>query len=178
MNKKVFWITRTAVLIALLVVVQLVTSSFGNQVLTGSLVNLVLIVGVMTSGLWSGVTIAVLSPIFAKFLGIGPLWQIIPCIMLGNVTIVLVWGLIGNRMKEKKLVSYAVALVAGAVAKFLVLYLSIVRIVIPVFLKLPEPQANKISGMFSVPQLITALIGGVLAAVILPLLEKALKQKG
>ena len=34
MNKKVLWITETAVLIALLVVVQFVTKSFG-QLVTG-----------------------------------------------------------------------------------------------------------------------------------------------
>jgi hypothetical protein len=58
-----------------------------------------------------------------------------------------------------------------------VLYVGIVRIAVPVLLGLPERQAAVISGMFSLVQLITALIGGALAAVILPVLQKAVGKR-
>lgn len=170
---KVLWITRTALLLALLIVLQMATSFFGNTLVTGSIVNLVLILSVMTSGLASGLTIAMVSPVVAKLLGIGPLWGLIPFIMAGNAVLVLLWRLIGRLPMGRPVVSYLVATAVAAIGKFLVLYLGIVRIAIPFLLKLPGPQAAVISGMFSYPQLVTALLGGVLALAILPAVNKA-----
>ena len=64
------------------------------------------------------------------------------------------------------------SLIAGALAKFTVLYLAIVQLAVPLLLKLPEPQATVISGMFSLPQFITALLGGVVALPIITVLKK------
>lgn len=178
MNKKIIWITRTAVLIAMLIVVQLVTSSFGNTIITGSLVNLILVVSVMTSGLLTGVTVAAMSPIFAKFIGIGPLWSIIPFIMLGNIVFVIIWHFIGNQQFRIKHLSAVIAMVIAAISKFLILYVGIVQIAVPLFLSLPEPQASVISMTFSIPQLMTALIGGALAIMIIPTIKKATKGFG
>jgi len=175
MNRKILWITRTAVLAALLIVMQAATSTFGNTLVTGSVVNLILIISVMTCGLSTGVTVAIISPICAKFFGIGPFWTLIPFIILGNIALVLIWHLIGNRKFGKANLPHIVALVAAAVLKFVVLYLGIVKIAVPVFLKLPEPKATVISNMFSIPQLITALIGGALALIMLPVLKRAVK---
>ena len=174
MSKHVLWITRTAIFIALLVVLQIVTSALGNTLVTGSIVNMILIVSVMTCGLSTGAVVAFLSPIFAKLLGIGPLWTLIPFIMAGNIVLVSIWHLIGNRKFEKQIIPYVISLIAAAIAKFLVLYFGIVKIAIPVMLQLPEPQASVISNTFSIPQLFTALIGGVIAAMILPVLKKAI----
>jgi uncharacterized membrane protein len=172
---KVFWITSTAIFIALLVVVQTVTSAFGNQLVTGSVNNLLMIVSVMTLGLASGVTVAVTSPILAKLLGIGPLWSLVPFIIAGNVTLILIWHFIGSRKTGNGHIARIAALVCAAAGKFLVLYAGIVRIAVPVLLGLPEQQAAAVSNMFSIPQLFTALIGGALAAAILPVLQKAIK---
>ncbi|WP_110462580.1 ECF transporter S component [Ruminiclostridium sufflavum] len=177
MNERVLWITRTAALTALLIIMQAVTSTFGNTLVTGSIVNLILIVSVMTCGVSTGITVAVISPVCAKFFGIGPFWSLIPFIIAGNIVLVILWKLIGKHTIKNLKISYAIALVAAAVSKFLVLYLGIVKIAIPVLLKLPEPKAAVISSMFSVPQLITALIGGVLAIIILPVLNRAIKTK-
>ena len=176
-KNRILWITRTAVFIALLIVLQLATAPLGNTIVTGTIVNLILIVSVMTYGLAPGLTVAAVSPVAAKFLGIGPLWTLIPFIILGNIVLVVIWHFIGNLFaKERKGAAYVAALVIAAIAKFLTLYIGIVKISIPVFLNLPEKQAIIISNMFSVPQLITAFIGGVIAAVILPTLKKAIGE--
>ncbi len=94
-NTKTFRITGTALFIALLVVAQM--ASLGNQLITGSLNNLLMIVAVMTLGLTSGLTVAVVSPVLAKFIGIGPLWSLIPFIVAGNLILILIWHSIGNR---------------------------------------------------------------------------------
>lgn len=78
MNKRTLWITRTAVLTAMLVVLQATTQATGNTVITGSVVNMLLIISVMACGILSGITVAVISPVMAKLIGIGPLWSLIP----------------------------------------------------------------------------------------------------
>ena len=54
MNKKIRWITETAVLLALLVTLQALTKPMG-QLVTGSCVNAILAVAVLVAGLGSGV---------------------------------------------------------------------------------------------------------------------------
>lgn len=176
-KSRVLWITSTAIFIALLIVLQAVTSPLGNIFVTGSIVNLLLIVSVMTCGLSSGLSVAAVSPVMAKVLGIGPLWSLIPFIAIGNVTLVMFWPYMANRSMGRKYTAYVVALICAAVAKFLVLYVGIVRIAIPVFLGLPEKQAAVIANMFSIPQLITALVGGAFAIVLLPTLKRAIGER-
>lgn len=178
-NKKIQWITRTAILIALLVAVQWATAftqSFAGQYITGSLVNCVLAVAVLFGGLCSGVTVALLSPFCAFLLGIGPkLIQIVPCIAVGNTVYILVlWLLLGK--KQQAVWMQAAGVLAAAAAKFLTLYAAVVKIVIPVMGDaLKAPQVQTFTAMFSWPQLVTALVGGTLAMLLLPVLNKALK---
>lgn len=177
-HSKILWITRTAVLIAMLVAVQWATAStqaFAGQYITGSLVNCVLAMAAMFAGLWSGVAVALLSPFCAFLLGIGPaLIQIVPCIALGNcVYVVILWAL----TKNWKLWKAALGVAVAATAKFLTLYVAVVKVLIPVMGDaLKTPQVQKFTAMFSVPQLITALIGGAMALLIAPLVRKAIQK--
>lgn len=177
MKKKpqTLWITRTAVLLALLIVLQAATAPLGGTFVTGSIVNLMLILSVMLGGLSCGITIAVLSPVLAKLLGIGPLWGLIPFIIAGNITIMIIWRFISQRINKSQFAAYTAAAITAAYAKFAVLYFGIVRFAIPMLLNLPEPQAAIISGMFSVQQLFTALAGGAAAVMLLPILKKIIK---
>ena len=175
MHKRVLWVTRTAVLIALLVVLQAATIPLGNNFITGSVVNLMLIISVMTCGLATGLTVAVISPFMPTLLGFGPTWPLIPFIAAGNVALVTLWHFIGNRNLRFRYAAYIAALAAGAVAKFLVLYFGVVRIAVPLILGLPEQ--NALSFMFSFPQLITASIGGICAIILLPTLKKAINRE-
>lgn len=50
-KEKTLWITRTAVFIALLVVLQATTAALGSTIITGAVVNMLLIVSVMTCGM-------------------------------------------------------------------------------------------------------------------------------
>lgn len=178
MNRKALWITRTAVLLALLIAVQALTAGLGNTLITGSLVNLILILAALTGGLSSGLAVALLSPIFAYFLSIGPaFWQIVFCIAVGNAILVFFWYFIAGNSKEKKLPFYIGATVIAAIAKFGFLYFAIVQFVVPLVLKIPEPNAKIVSAAFSYPQLITALVGGALATLIIPSLRTALKKQ-
>lgn len=177
---RVMWITRTAVLVALLIALQWATAgtqAFAGQYITGSLVNCVLAVAVLFGGLWSGITVALVSPFCAFLLGIGPaMIQIVPCIAVGNLVYALVlWALAGR--KEGAVWLHFAAVLVAAAAKFATLYVAVVKLVIPMLGEaLKAPQVQKFTAMFSWPQLVTALIGGVLAMLVLPLLRKAIKR--
>lgn len=176
-KSKIIWMTRTAVLLALLVALQALTKPLGQYV-TGSVVNLILILSVMLGGLWCGATVALLSPLFAFLVGIGPAFPpILPFVMLGNLALVLAWHFIAGRASAGKLLARGVcALVAGAVFKFLVLYFGIVQLAVPLILTLPQKQAAVLSASFSFPQLVTAAVGGAVALLVLPVLRKALQK--
>ena len=64
---------------------------------------------------------------------------------------------------------------AAAIAKFVALYLLVVKLLCSV-LPLHEKQIAMFSTMFSWPQLVTALIGAAVALAIVPVLKKALRE--
>ena len=177
-HNKILWITRTGVLIAMLVTVQWATAStqaFAGQYITGSLVNCVLALAALFGGLWCGLTVALLSPFCAYLLGIGPaLIQIVPCISLGNCVLVVTLWAMG---KNWKLWKAALGVVLAAAAKFLTLYLAVVKVLIPLMGDaLKAPQVQKFTAMFSLPQFFTALIGGALALALSPVIRKAIQK--
>lgn len=185
-NKKTIWITRTGVLLALLLALQWVTlgtKAFAGQYITGSLVNCVLAVSALTAGLSSGLVIALLSPIFAYLLGIAPQLVVVPAIMAGNCALVLVLWAVGRG--DAPMWRKAVAVVLAAVCKFVVLYLLVVQVICGVgasfllgqsFFGAPvllQPMIQALPLTFSWPQLITALIGGVLGILVSKILTRA-----
>ncbi len=185
-NKKTIWITRTGVLLALLLALQwatLGTKAFAGQYITGSLVNCVLAVSALTAGLSSGLVIALLSPIFAYLLGIAPQLVVVPAIMAGNCALVLVLWAVGRG--DAPMWRKAVAVVLAAVCKFVVLYLLVVQVICGVgasfllgqsFFGAPvllQPMIQALPLTFSWPQLITALIGGTLGVLVSRILGKA-----
>lgn len=178
-HSRVLWLTRTAVLVAVLITLQWATSgtqAFAGQYITGSLVNCVLAISALFAGLYSGLTVAILSPFFAFVLGVGPKFlQIVPCIALGNAVFVTVLFFLGR--KADKLWKQGLCLASGALAKFFVLYLAVVQVVLPIMgEQLKAPQIKTFTAMFSWPQLVTALLGGLLAFLLLPILKKAMKK--
>lgn len=181
MNKKVRWITETAIMLALLVALQALTKGFG-QFVTGSCVNAVLAVAVLVGGLWSGVTIAVISPVLAFLLGIAPQVLVVPAIMVGNVVFVVMLHFLAGKA-EAALGQRAAAWLLAAAAKFAALYLIVVKIICGVMAPsllaagtLKEPMLKALPATFSWPQLVTALIGGGVALLIVPVIKKALHR--
>ena len=171
MKKRILWVTETAVMLALLIVLQWATKPLG-QIVTGSCVNAVLVAAVLLGGLWCGLTVAVISPFCAFLLGIGPqLIAIIPAIALGNGVLVLVLHFVYGKTVWRR----ALAWLGAAVGKSAALYLVVVQLLCHV-LPLKQPQIDTFTAMFSAPQLVTALIGGGLVLLIMPALKKALNK--
>lgn len=181
MNKKLRWITETAIMLALLVSLQALTKGFG-QFVTGSFVNAVLAVSALVGGLGCGITVAVVSPVLAFLLGIAPQILTVPAIMLGNTAYVILLYVLADR-SGKKPGKQVVAWLTAAAAKFAVLYAVVVWVICGVLAEklmasgaLKPPMLQALPVTFSWPQLVTALIGGAAALLVVPVLRKALRK--
>lgn len=181
MNRKIRWITETAVMLALLVTLQALTKPMG-QLVTGSCVNAVLAVSVLLAGLGSGIIVALASPVLAYLLGIAPQILTVPAIMVGNVVFVVLLRCLAGK-DSKGVVRQIVAWVVAAAGKFASLYAIVVWLICGVLaerllaagvLKAPMLQALPVT--FSWAQLLTALVGGAVALLMTPVLRKALRK--
>ncbi|MBR5529669.1 MAG: hypothetical protein IKU57_04255 [Oscillospiraceae bacterium] len=188
MKKNIRWITETAVLLALLICLQaagsMIPQPLAKQLVTGTLVNCVLAVTVLLTGMGSGIVVALISPVCAFLLGIAPnLITVLP-IMLGNTAFVAILS-----RAKKCAPRHRIGLLLGAaVGKFVILYLLVVELVCgiasPALLGqklggavlLAPPMLKMLPTMFSWPQLVTALTGGGIALLIFPTLKKALHK--
>ena len=105
----------------------------------------------------------------------------VPAIMVGNtVLVVLLYFIAGDCASVGKRVA---AWLVAAIAKFATLYLLVVKLICGVMAPgllasgtLKEPMLKMLPTMFSLPQLITALIGGGVAMLMIPVLRKALHK--
>ena len=179
-RRSVRWITETAVLLALLITLQYVTKPLGQYV-TGSCVNAVLAITVLYAGVGSGLTVALISPVFAFLLGIAPNLLTVPATMVGNTVYVLLLRFI--RTDGRRLWSQIAGWIVSAVCKFAVLYLIVVEIFCGLAAEtlmnagvLKAPMLKTLPAMFSWPQLVTALAGGAVAMLVAPALKRALKK--
>jgi len=169
--KTVRLITRTAILLALTIVFQTIgraiTLGQFNQFITGSLVNACLVVAAAATGLWGGAAVALLAPFGAILTGAAVPLPFAPVIAVGNFILVLMYILI----KKNHILGIAV----GAVLKFGFLFLGV-----NIFVNLmgiPAQKAPAMIATYSWPQLVTAVIGGVLALLVIKALGVAVETK-
>ena len=180
MKKNVLWLTETAVMLAVLITLQMITKPMG-QLVTGTCVNAVLGITALVCGVSSGVVVALISPIVAFLLGIAPQVLTVPAIMIGNF--VLVWVLGWRSKNTKQIWISMLRCVCAAVAKFAVLYILVVQIICNVatdfFMQsgtLKPPMVKVLTTTFAWPQLITALLGSIIAIWMAPLLRRVLHK--
>jgi uncharacterized membrane protein YeaQ/YmgE (transglycosylase-associated protein family) len=101
--------------------------------------------------------------------------------MAGNTVFVLLYLIVGAKVASvaRRIIAWLVA----AAAKFVTLYVIVVKIICGVMAEslmaagtLKAPMLKALPATFSWPQLITALIGGGVALLIVPAIRKALKR--
>ena len=162
-SRQIRWVTRTALLFALVIVIQMLGMP---QLVTGPLVNMVLFLATFLEGIGSGVVIGFFTPWVAFSRGIlpSPLAPMIPFIMIGNALLVVIFGI----FRTKPGVTREIAgIVVSALAKYLFLSQSVNFLV-----EIPGPVAKAMQ----VPQLVTALLGGALAFVLEKLLRRTMRR--
>ena len=179
MKRKILWITRTGLLLGLLVALQALTKPMG-QLVTGSCVNLILAIAALVGGLPSGLVVALISPVLAYLVGIAPQVLTVPAIMVGNCAYVLVLWAVADR---GGVLRRAGGLLAAAAVKCGVLYVIVAGLICGVLADqllsaglLKPPMLQALPTAFGITQLVTALIGGSIALLILPVLRKALRK--
>lgn len=182
--------TKQLVQTALLLAICIASQYFKNLsvYITGPIVNTTIIIAVLAVGLWSGLLISIIAPVTAFFFTGSPIMAAIPLmfpvVMTGNAILALsVWYFQKKQSFKWRLPA---GLVIGSVLKAIFMGIVVVLIILPIFGqniagKLPKPEAlPKVLATarvtFSATQLITALIGSVLAYLIWIPLKKYLKD--
>ncbi len=183
-NSRTNWLVKTAAGIALVIIAQFIGKMipsiaviFGpfsvSQLITGSLINFILFTMTMLVDAKSGVTIGILSSVLATIIGVGPIFPIItPAIALANAILVIIFILLYN--KEIKPMKY-IAITGAAIAKFAFLSVT-VPFILQYIPDIKEVQITMLKVMFSWPQLITAVCGGLLSGICYPLIQKGVNK--
>ncbi|MCX7709010.1 MAG: ECF transporter S component [Clostridia bacterium] len=170
-NSNIRFITRTALILAVVVAIQMIGRTLPyNNFIVGPLVNACLLIATAMLGLGGGLIISILSPFTSLINNHAPvaaaLMMFAPVIAAGNFIFILSyyfvrkWNGIGG-------------VILGAVLKFGFLLAGI-----RIFLKVVSfPKFEKaLLTLFSVPQLITALVGGALAIAVIKALQKNMEM--
>lgn len=173
---KIKQLTTTAFLLALCLASQFLKNT--SVYLTGSIINCILIIAIVFCGLLSGIILSVITPLSSWLITGSPLMSalpvIIPCIMAGNLLLMLtVWLFIRKKTGSRNLLC---GIIAGSVVKTCFMGLTISLLILPLLgpsTGLPAPALAATRITFSLTQLITALIGGALALIIVPSLKQA-----
>lgn len=171
-NIKLRAMTRTAVLLALTLVLQALgryLAAFigpNNNFIVGPLVNACLIIATASVGLWSGSLIAVIAPFGAVLTGAAIPLPFIPFIAIGNFLLVLLFHLI------KK--NYYLGILIGAIAKSGFLFATVYFFLhmFKATLNIKPAVVTMMYTTFSWPQLITALLGGAIALAVIKSLNR------
>jgi len=177
--------TITAVLLSIILISQLFKTT--NQFITGPMVNTCIILAVLSSGMLSGLILSIIAPVTSFIITASPIMAavpiIIPFIMIGNVILaVSVWLFTrGHDTKARELIGFGIG--SAVKASFMAIFIS--YLILP--LLMPAPMQSKIFSngitmlqtsqtMFSLFQLITALIGSAYAFILWIPLKKVLKE--
>lgn len=174
-SKNVTYLVQSSMLLATAIVFQIVGSRVPgiNQLLVGSVINAVLLVAAYICGTFYGTAIGVLTPLTALLIGqLKPaMAPFIPFIMIGNALFVICFGLLNTKSQYGKYVGIAL----GAVLKFSFLYWAANKLIYLFNMNFPKNISTVLAAAMGTTQLITALIGGVLALMLIQILIKRVK---
>jgi uncharacterized membrane protein YeaQ/YmgE (transglycosylase-associated protein family) len=170
-------ITRTAIMLALTIVFQALGryTNLGpnSNFVVGPLVNACLLIATAAAGLWGGEIVSIVSPFGAIITGAALPIPFLPFVALGNLLLVVTFY---YAVKSSKLKPYFknegkyIGILAGAILKFLFLYASVATFLS--FYNVPSKLYNVMYFTFSWPQLVTAIVGGAIALVVIKALER------
>ncbi|MDO8668444.1 MAG: ECF transporter S component [bacterium] len=140
------------------------------QWISGPIVNALLILILFLVGIRSALVVALVPSLMALAGGLLPavLSPVVPFIMISNAIFVLSVDRIYDWSKDSSR-GYWIGVLVGAILKFLFLYISVSFIA---KLLIKQELAVKVAQMMSWPQLATAVLGGMIAWVILKWLKR------
>ncbi|GKU27653.1 ECF transporter S component [Clostridium folliculivorans] len=168
---KIDKVVKAAFLLAIAIVFQFLGRNIPgiNQFLVGPVVNAVLILATFICGSRLGALVAVLTPILAWIVGqlATAMAPFIPFIVVGNLIYILTFSI----LKNKKHGLY-IGIILGSFIKFAFLSFSASNILKAIDIGIPKKILEKLAVSMGIPQLITALAGGIIAIILIKLLYK------
>jgi len=149
---------------ALLLGIATLAPFFGNQAITGPIVNAALFLSVVFLGPQGAILVGLMPSLIALSIGLLPaiLVPMVPFIMVGNTISVLVF----SYLREK---NYWLGAISASLLKFIFLAAAS-SIVIDLLLK--KEIAQKVAMMMIWPQFLTALGGGLIACLFLKSIKR------
>ena len=157
--------TLTAVKFMAILGLSVLAPLFKIQMVTGPMVNALLFIATVMLGPSSAMLIGILPSVFSLSVGLLPfvLAPMIPFIIISNAILILTF----NYFQQK---NYWLGVVVASVFKYVFLIVTS-QTIVNLFLK-GMPLAKAVALMMSWPQLMTALIGGVVAYLFLKFIKK------
>ncbi len=176
MERETRFIARTAMLLAAAFAIQFAGRFLGsyNNFIVGPVINACLLIATAFVSPWSGITIGVITPFASLVNNHSPVVALLlpfsPLVAIGNIILVVCFYFI---MKKNAIA----AVITGAVLKFAFLFASVSLFLNIItnynLISVPPLLKKNFLFLFSWPQLVTALAGGIIALSVI----KALKPK-
>lgn len=164
-------LVETAALLAICIISQFLKNT--SVYITGPIINTCLIICVLCAGLVPAVILSIITPVTSFIITGAPIMSVIPaimpCVMIGNALLVISIYVFKDKLLNKLSanISFIVSMGIGCIVKAVFMGVVISLILVPSLL--PEAMLPKLSAIqmqFSLTQLITAVIGSILAYVI------------
>lgn len=171
-NSNVKKLTRSGLLLAMVLVFQVGGKTLAipqvSQYIVGPAINAILLISVHTCGIGWALALGILTPVTAFAVGqlAAPMGPFIPFIMVGNILFVLVFWL----LKRYKVAGTIAGYIGGAFLKYVFLYYSALKLVPILNIGFPKKVYSTLVIMMGIPQLVTALIGGAAALIIIAII--------
>ncbi len=158
---------KIAVFALFFAIIAVVPMYLHTQWFTGPLVNAILIMTCLLVGPMEAIILGLIPSSVALSSGLLPLplAPMVPFIMMANAAFIAIFAYMAST-------NYWIALVLAALVKFAFLSLSVSMVMANM---LPDSLVQNLAIMMSWPQLVTALIGGVVAFGILKSVERLRK---
>lgn len=177
MKIKTKQITLTAIMLAICIVSQFLKNL--SVYITGPIINAALILTVVYAGLACGIILSIITPITSFFITGSPVMAAIPamfpCIMLGNIILVLCITLLKDKFGGKA--SLPLSMGIGAILKAAFMGIAISLVILPTMLPVKmKPMIKVLQMQFSLTQLITAVIGGIYAFIIIKIIDRQINR--
>lgn len=166
---KVEEISEKKITVAIQLIVMVALASllplFPLQQITGPLVNALLYIAVVMLGVNNALLICFLPSVVAISTGLLPILMLplIPVIIVGNILLVLMF----SRLREK---NFWLGVGVASLLKYIFIY-SLASILASQMIQQP-PFAKVVSTMMGLPQLVNALLGGIIAWIFLKSIKR------
>lgn len=149
---------------ATLIVIVLLTPLIGNQGITGSIVNATLFIATIMLGYRSAIAVGLIPSLIALMSGTLPavLAPMVPFIIASNAILILVFEVVRKK-------NYWFGITLASFCKFIFLWGSSSLLISFLY---KGQIAKIILSIMSYPQLITALVGGIIAYIFLKSIAK------